>query len=75
MAYLGNFKDSSKVTCMPSLARAAAAYEPAGPPPMIRTWVNCQKRVRGGQMRGRDEPWAGEKRRRVRMALGRKIED
>ena len=26
---------------MPSLARAAAAYEPAGPPPMIRTCVCC----------------------------------
>jgi len=26
---------------MPSLARAAAAYEPAGPPPMMRTCVCC----------------------------------
>ena len=34
---LGNFDASKRVTFMPSLARTAAAYEPAGPPPMTRT--------------------------------------
>ena len=60
---------------MPSLARAAAAYEPAGPPPMMRTCVCCgwtgQTRTeRGKEMltegaegmrdEGRDEDFYGK---------------
>jgi len=49
---------------MPSLARAAAAYEPAGPPPMIRTCVCCcgcrvrsDRTQRADDLRAEGEKW------------------
>jgi hypothetical protein len=35
--YRGNFSASRSTVSIPSLAKAAAAYDPAGPPPITRT--------------------------------------
>ena len=63
MICLGNLEDSRSVTLMPSLDRAAAAYEPAGPPPMIRTWECCElcELIMAARERGRTD--AGRERR------------
>ena len=37
MTNLGNFSASSKTVSIPSRAKQAAAYEPAGPPPTTST--------------------------------------
>jgi hypothetical protein len=37
VAYRGNLSASKMTVSMPSLAKAEAAYEPAGPPPTTRT--------------------------------------
>lgn len=41
MLYLGNSSASRRTVSMPSRARAEAQYDPAGPPPMMRTVVFC----------------------------------
>jgi hypothetical protein len=38
LLYLGNLSASSRTVSIPSRAKAAEQYDPAGPPPTTNTW-------------------------------------
>ena len=59
---------------MPSLARTAAAYEPAGPPPMTRTWV-CYRGMRLVSYEEGRRTWGGRDEDNDMRVGGRKADE